>query len=118
MTLSWKKIGAYCGILGGILFVIITFVIMLIYPGGYSFLENSFSSLGLTETNGQPTMLNYILFSTACTSAAVCSVPFWLAIRTVFEESGRLKMLGWLGLILGFIAAVKLGNLNLMDMFK
>jgi len=36
--MTWKRIGALCGILSGLFFVIITFVDMLIYPGGYNFL--------------------------------------------------------------------------------
>ncbi len=113
MMYSWKRIGALCGILGGILFVIITFLIMLIYPGGYSFLGNYFSELGLTVTNGQPSMADYYLFSIACTSAAVCIVLFMLSMRTVFVETPLLKYLSWLGTMLGIVAAPFLSSLAL-----
>lgn len=113
MDLPWKKIGAYCGILAGVLFVIITFIIMAIYPGGYNFLLNYFSELGLTVTEGVPTPADYILFSIACTSAAVCSIPFWLTIRTLFREPPLQKYLSWLGTILGLAAAPFLSALAL-----
>jgi hypothetical membrane protein len=113
LALPWKKIGAYCGILAGVLFVIITFIIMAIYPGGYNFLLNYFSELGLTVTGGIPTPQDYVLFSLACTAAAVCSVPFWLTIRTLFTKPPHLKYLGWLGTILGLAAAPFLSGLAL-----
>jgi hypothetical membrane protein len=58
MAMSWKRTSAYLGIIGGIIFIIVTFIAMLTYPGGYSFLDNYFSELGLTVTNGQPSMLH------------------------------------------------------------
>jgi hypothetical membrane protein len=113
MARSWKRTSAYLGILGGIIFIIVTFIAMLTYPGGYSFLDNYFSELGLTVTNGQPSMLNYALFSIACTSAAVCLIPFLLAMRTVFVETSTLKILSSIGTILGIAAAPNLSALSL-----
>ncbi|MFW9919429.1 MAG: DUF998 domain-containing protein, partial [Candidatus Thorarchaeota archaeon] len=110
---DWKRVGAISGILGGVLFVIFTFIDMLIYPGGYSFLDNYFSELGLTVINGTPALLNYVLFSLACTSAALCSLPFWLAIRREFNESQILKYIGWIGTIVGILAAPFLSALAL-----
>jgi hypothetical protein len=108
---SWKRIGAYLGILGGIIFIVVTFIAMLTYPGGYSFLENSFSALGLTVINSTPSMLNYFLFVTACTGAAICLIPFLFAIRTLFTETTGLKVLSGLGTILGLAAAPNLSAL-------
>jgi hypothetical membrane protein len=86
---------------------------MLTYPGGYSFLENYFSQLGFTVIDLQPSMLNYVLFNIACSSAAVCLVPFVLAMRTVFTETGLLKGLSWVGTILVLAAAPNLSALAL-----
>lgn len=110
---SWRRISAYLGIIGGLLFVVITFIAMLTYPGGYSFLDNYFSELGLTETNGQPSMLNYALFSIACTSVAICLIPFMLAIRTEFQETTSLKVLSGAGTIFGIASAPNLSALAL-----
>jgi len=111
MSPSWKRIGAYLGILGGIIFVVTTFIAMLTYPGGYNFLEYSFSALGLTVIDSTPSMLNYFLFVTACTGAAVCLIPFLFAMRTLFTETTGLKVLSWLGTILGLAAAPNLSAL-------
>ncbi|MBN2229415.1 MAG: DUF998 domain-containing protein [Candidatus Thorarchaeota archaeon] len=113
MKLSWKRLSAYLGIIGGLIFIIVTFIAMLTYPGGYSFLDNYFSELGLTVTNSIPSMLNYALFSIACTSAAVCLIPFLFAMRTVFTETMLLKGLSWIGTILGVAAAPNLSALAL-----
>jgi hypothetical protein len=110
---SWKRIGAYLGILGGIIFVVVTFIAMLTYPGGYSFIEYSFSSLGQTVINSTPSMLNYYLFVTACSGAAVCLIPFLFAMRTYFTETTSFKVLSWLGTLLGLGAAINLSALSI-----
>lgn len=101
-----KRIGAWCGILAGVSFVILTFVLMLIYPGGYSFLENSFSSLGLSVINGVDTPFNWFLFAVATTLSGVSSIPFWFTIRKVFTETGTLKVVSAIGTTLGSIAGI------------
>ncbi|MFW9786248.1 MAG: DUF998 domain-containing protein [Candidatus Thorarchaeota archaeon] len=113
MSLSWKRIGAYLGILGGIIFVIVTFIAMLTYPGGYSFIDDSFSALGQTEIDGTPSLLNYYLFVIACTGAAVCLVPALFALRTYFTETTSFKVLSWMGTILGVGAAINLSALSI-----
>ena len=113
MSPSWKRIGAYLGILGGIIFVVTTFIAMLTYPGGYNFIEYSFSALGQTVINSTPSMLNYFLFVTACTGAAICLIPFLFAIRTLFTETTALKVLSGLGTILALCAAPNLSALSI-----
>lgn len=110
---SWKRISAYLGIIGPLVFIVVTFIAMLTYPGGYSFLEDYFSELGLTVTNGQPSLLNYALFSIACTAAAVCIIPIILAMRTLFTETTLLKVLSGIGTILALAAAPNLSALAL-----
>jgi hypothetical protein len=111
MEFNWKKLGAYCGILGGIVFIIITATIMLIYPGGYNFILNTFSSLGLSVTNSVPTPHHWFLFAFACTFVAVCSLLFFFTIRTLFTEPNYLSYLAWVGTILGFLSAIFLSAL-------
>lgn len=111
MALSWKRFSALLGILGGIIFIIVTFVAMLTYPRGYSFFDNYFSELGLTITNGTPSMLNYVLFIIACSSPALCLIPFLFAMQTVFTETKLLSILSWIGTILGIASAPNLAFL-------
>ncbi|MFW9891879.1 MAG: hypothetical protein ACFFFO_06735 [Candidatus Thorarchaeota archaeon] len=111
MSPSWKRIGAYLGILSGIIFVVATFIAMLTYPGGYNFFLNSFSALGHTIIDSTPSMLNYFLFVTACTGAAVCLITFLFSMRTLFTETTGLKVLSGLGTFLGLCAAPNLSAL-------
>ena len=113
MAEFWKQLGAWSGIFAGIQFVIMTFGIMLFYPEGYDFLNNSFSSLGLTMTNGYATPINHAIFAITCSLAGGASVPFWIAIRTVFTESTPQKVISWIGTILGLAAAPFLAALAL-----
>ncbi|MGY5859299.1 MAG: hypothetical protein RTU63_08010 [Candidatus Thorarchaeota archaeon] len=110
---SWKRISAYLGIIGGMIFIIVTFIAMLTFPGGYSFIDYPFSALGFTVINSTPSMLNYFLFVIACTSVAVCLVPFSLAIRTVFTDTTLLKVLSLVGTILILASAPNLSALAL-----
>jgi hypothetical membrane protein len=114
MAKSWKWYGAVCGILGGVLFVIFSFLGMLVYPGGYSFLTNYFSEIGLTQVGGQPNLAGYVLFVLACTSAAVCIIPFAFAIRTVFTKPASVRYLALIGTILGIVAAPFLSALAIL----
>ena len=116
MPISWKRLGAYLGIFGGIQFIIITAIIMLIYPGGYNFFLNSFSQLGQAVTNSVPTPQNWFLFAFTCTLVGVCSIVFWLAIQTRFTGTQRLFYLSWLGTILGLLAAVFVSSLAIFAM--
>jgi hypothetical membrane protein len=114
MKKSWKWFGAVCGILGGVLFVIFSFLGMLVYPGGYSFLTNYFSEIGLTQVAGQPNAAGYVLFVAACTSAAVCIIPFSLTIRTVFMKPRSARYLALIGTTLGILAAPFLSALSIL----
>jgi hypothetical protein len=112
LTTSWKRLGAYLGIIGGIQFIIITAIIMLIYPPpGYNFFLNSFSSLGLTITNGVPTPHHHFLFALACTIAAACLIVFFLSLRTLFTNTTALIILSWIGTIFGIASAPFLSGL-------
>jgi hypothetical membrane protein len=103
--MSWKRIAAYLAIIGPIQFVIITAILMAIYPfPGYNFLLNTFSSLGLTVTNGVPTPHHHILFSITCTFAAIIIIPFFLALRTLFTKTTPLLIISWIGTIIGLAA--------------
>lgn len=86
---------------------------MAFYPEGYSFLEDSFSSLGLSVTRGIPTPQNWFMFATATTLAGGLSMPFWLTIRDRFTETTPLRALSWLGTILGVIAGPCLAGLGI-----
>ncbi|MHA2065580.1 MAG: hypothetical protein ACXABY_14490 [Candidatus Thorarchaeota archaeon] len=117
--MNWKRIGALCGILAGVVFVILTTIDMLIYPGGYNFFDNYISQLGLSVINSVDTPLNWFLFAAATTSAGVCTVPFYLTIRTVFAETGAQKALSGLGTVLGLAAAPCLAGIGIfaVDLF-
>lgn len=111
--MNWKRFGAICGILSGLQFVILTSLNMLIYPGGYNFIENYFSQLGFSVINSVDTPLNWFLFAAATTLAGVFTVPFYLTIRTEFTETGVQKGLSGLGSALGFIAAPCLAGIGI-----
>ncbi|MFW9909396.1 MAG: hypothetical protein ACFFEF_12550 [Candidatus Thorarchaeota archaeon] len=117
--MNWKRIGAWCGVLAGLQFVVITFAIMPFYPGGYSFFENYFSQLGLSETNGVPTPLNWLMFALATILGGALSFPFWLSIRTVFTETTSLRALSGLGTTLGILSCPCLAGIGIFaaDLF-
>lgn len=110
---SLKWTGALCGVLGGVLFVVITVLNMLVYPGGYVFLEDYFSELGLMMVDGQSNTLGYILFSLACTSTAVCIVLFCLSMRTLFTETRLQRFISWMATAAGIASAPFLSALAL-----
>ncbi len=96
------------------LFVILTALAMLIYPGGtvadpatrgYSFFTNFFSDLGLTVAhNGQPNPIAGLLFPIALTLAGLALALFFVAFIRFFTQSRLSLILGVIGTLLGVVA--------------
>lgn len=79
---------------------------MRVFPGGFDLAWGYMSTLGVTVTAaGIPAPLNFLLYATACTGAAVLSVPFWLTLRRVFPEPRRAMHTSLIGTIFGVAAA-------------
>lgn len=101
---------------GCVLFVVLTALAMLVYPGGtitdpttrgYSFFTNFFSDLGRTETRGgHPNLLAAALFFIALTGAGSALVTFFLAFAGFFTRTRFDRVLAWLGTFAGVIAGV------------
>lgn len=102
--------------MGCILFVVLTALAMLVYPGGtvtdpttsgYSFFTNFFSDLGRTETrSGQPNLVAAVLFFIALTGAGAALIAFFLAFAGYFTRTRLDRVLAWLGTFAGVLAGV------------
>jgi hypothetical protein len=99
-----------------VLFVVLTGVAMLFYPGGtatdptthgYSFFTNFFSDLGLTQTRtGQPNTVSAILFITALTAAGGGLAVFFVAFTQFFAHSIPGRLLSGIGSLFGVISGL------------
>ena len=100
-----------CGI-----FVVLTFITMLIYPGGtrfdpgasgYTFFQNFFSELGFTVTRGGlPNPIAAPLFFIALTMAGLGLVLFFVVSPQFFWRSRLLKMLSSFGSFFGIVSGL------------
>jgi len=100
-----------CGV-----FVALTLVAMLVYPGGshsnlaqagYSFSHNFFSDLGLrTAHNGQPNPAAGALFFIALTLAGLSLGLFFIQFRRFFLETRRDQLISLFGALLGVGAGI------------
>lgn len=98
------------------LFPVLTILAMLFYPGGtranphtqgYSFFENFFSELGLTQSYaGGPQTASFILFSAALFLAGAALVLYYCLAPSLFWDSTRLKILSVAGSIFGIISGL------------
>jgi hypothetical membrane protein len=112
----WRQGVFSLTMLGCILFVVLTVVAMLFYPGGtltdpttsgYSFVTNYFSDLGLTWTHARlPNTVSAILFITALTMAGGGLILFFLAFPRFFTGSRSGKLFSALGSTFGVIAGI------------
>jgi hypothetical protein len=112
----WQKRVFQLVVATSALFVLLTAVAMLIYPGGsvhnpdqvgYAFLSNFFSDLGLTQAhNGQANWLSAGLFFIALSGAGAGLILFFIA----FPQFFRGTRLGWwlslLGSTIGVVAGI------------
>lgn len=109
-TMSLRQKALTVAMVLALLFIILTGVAMLFYPGGtafdpttegYQFANNYFSTLGLTRAhNGQPNWISAILFFSALSLAGVGLIIFFVTMPGLFV-SGLQKYLTRLGSFLG-----------------
>ena len=98
------------------LFIVLTLIAMLIYPGGnhtdptqvgYSFSHNFFSDLGLrTAPNGQSNLGSGVLFFVALTLAGLALALFSLRFRQFFLDTRRSQIISLIGALLGAGAGI------------
>lgn len=97
------------------LFLALTTMAMLLYPGGavfnpntagYAFFQNFFSDLGLTRAhNGQDNLPSAVLFFIALSGAGAGLILFFVAFRQFFGRTWP----GWLFSRLGSLAGIMAG---------
>jgi hypothetical protein len=95
--------------IGCIQFVLLTFIAMLVYPGGthgdptttsYSFFKNFFSDLGITKTfTGEPNLASSVLFFIALTLAGLGLAAFFIDFPRFLSN---IKVGKWLSIIGSF----------------
>ena len=88
-----------------IIYIILTFIAMRLYPGGYSFTEHTYSYLGQIKVNGVDNTISRILFIIASTLTAIALIPFWFVMPVIFSQIKIAKMISICGTILGIIGA-------------
>jgi hypothetical protein len=114
--IAWSKRPFQLVMWGCGLFLLLTVVAMLIYPGGtridpnaagYTFFHNFFSELGYTVTRGgAPNPVAASLFFLALTMAGSGMVLFFLVYLQFFWDRWYLKVLGILGTLCGVVSGL------------
>jgi hypothetical protein len=102
--------------LGCLLFVVLTFIAMLAYPGGsvddhtsnsYSFTHSFLSNLGmLTSLSGKPNYFSAALFFISLASAGVCLVIFFVIFPRLFQSTRLQRLLCLIGSVFGVMAGI------------
>jgi len=102
--------------IGCLLFAALTFLAMLIYPGGsvddhaspgYSFTHSFLSNLGmLTSLSGEPNYVSAILFFVSLAAAGICLVIFFILFPRLFQSSRIQRVLGVFGSVFGVLAGI------------
>ena len=101
-TSSVGRLTCLVTVFGVVQFFLLTFLAAFFYPGGYNYFGYYFSDLGaVIARNGEPNPISAILFSVALMIVAIALIPFWLILRSIFEESRLGGVLSTLGSILG-----------------
>ena len=112
----WER-SVYFVILAGCgVFILLTFIAMLFYPGGsysdpattgYSFFENFFSELGLARTHlGGPKIVSLVLFVSAMVLVGIGLILFFIAFPRRFRRTRTGRLLGMIGSAFGFLSAL------------
>lgn len=110
----WRRTAFTLVIAGCLLFIFLTLVAMLFYPGpdgqapgGYSFFKNFFSALGFTHNDaGYPNPIASVMFLVALSLAGAGLVLFFLAYLQFFRSSLGGKVLSWSGTAFGVVSGI------------
>lgn len=112
----WRKAVFDLVLWGCGLFLLLTALAMLAYPGstfsdpatrGYSFFENFFSDLGMSVSHsGQANPLARLLFTVAMNFAGLGMFFFFLAFWQFFRQEALTRLLSGFGSSLGVLAGV------------
>lgn len=99
-----------------ILFLVLTTLAMVFYPGGtrsnpnrqsYLFFENFFSELGLTHTySGGPNQISFVLFTTALALAGLALAIYFIISPSLFWDSMSTRLLSLVGTFFGLISGL------------
>ena len=97
-------------------FVLVTFVAMLLYPGGtavdstttgYTFINNFFSDLGMTVAhNEQTNMFSAVLFFLSLTIAGIGLITYFVAIPNYFKVTRGQRTLSLIGSFFGVLSGL------------
>lgn len=100
----WILAGVFAG---GILFLVVLSIAMIIYPGGWKFFDYYISDLGRTVAiNGDPNPDSPKVFMLAMIIGALSLGAFWFFSEIVLRPStGRFKWLVQLGSVLGLVSS-------------
>ncbi|MHA2225867.1 MAG: hypothetical protein ACXAC8_11720 [Candidatus Hodarchaeales archaeon] len=101
---SLGRLACLIAAFGAVQFLLITTIAALLYPGGYDYFNYFFSWLGrVNAVNGDPNPVGQILFMVTCILVAICLLPFWIVIRSVFTETSIEKILAIIGSVVGLL---------------
>ncbi|MFX1338978.1 MAG: DUF998 domain-containing protein, partial [Promethearchaeota archaeon] len=105
---SWKRLSCIITMIGGFQFILLTFIAMIFYPGGYSFTEDYFSNLGTTVNvnTGAPNGISRIMFLIACVTVGASLIPFWVVLTVLFTKSKLTFYISLFGSIIGVTSSI------------
>ena len=111
-----RTILIYIPRLVSILFIILQFLGMLVYPGGtihdietsgYSFTSNFFSDMGAyAARNGEPNYLSMILFSLSLTLVGVTFAFYYFVLPKIMGKNKINYILSWAGTFFAFCGSI------------
>jgi len=115
-SLFWRQTAFQVSMAVCIIFVVLTAVGMLIYPGGteadhstagYSFFQNFFSDLGRTEAwSGESNPISMGLFIAALSLAGAMLAMFFVVLAQFFNQPSWTKWIGRLGAVAGVVSGI------------
>ncbi|MCI0397052.1 MAG: hypothetical protein L0332_36060 [Chloroflexi bacterium] len=116
MKVKWRPRAFQMTMISAGLFVALTLLAMLVYPGGtytdpaaarYQFFNNFFSDLGRTRAfDGEPNTVSLLLFSSALAMSGLGLVAFFLAMPFLFRRRRLHYGLAIAGSVFGVIAGL------------
>ncbi|MBD3197768.1 MAG: hypothetical protein GF317_22140 [Candidatus Lokiarchaeota archaeon] len=114
--LRYHKIAGNLVMIGVLLFIVLTFLAMILYPGGaqfypstqsYSFIHNYFSDLGgLNAHNGESNLISASLFLSSLFIIGICVIPLFIIFPFIFNHGIVEKYFSIIATTIGLVASI------------
>lgn len=100
-------------------FIVLSFIAMMFYPGGYSFFTDPLSALGFTQVSGEPNVVSNLIFNMSMFLVGISVILLFPAMFSFFNQTTIERFFSLSGVVFAIFSGIAMcgaaltpGNIN------